>query len=164
MKKEKVNFFERLEITDPEYAQKLYDKEEKKLKLKLICTAIAAVGSIGGAYCFTNVRSSGFLFNLLGFFWIAGMVAIIVAGSFKNLLNIILKFGKIAYYIIPFPLIDIFCFIFGAAIGFIACMVLPVIPCGITLYQSYKNINEAKNYLASYYHTSSQSTENNKTL
>lgn len=47
-KMKKVNLFEKLEITDPDYATKLYEKEKRKWKFKLICTGIAALGSIAG--------------------------------------------------------------------------------------------------------------------
>lgn len=162
--KEKVRLFEKVEITDPEYAQKLYDKEESKFKWKLICFGVALLGSIGGAICFGNVGANGFVYDLLGVLWLLGIAAVIAAGSFMSLIKIILKFGKIAYTIVPFILIDVVCFIFGAAFGFIVCMILPVIPCGMTLYQSYKNIKEAQNYLALWNHNAIQSDENEENI
>ena len=165
MKKEKikVNLFERVDITDPEYAQKMYDKEKSKFKLKLICTAVALIGSIGGLYCFNSVGAKDFLYNLLGVLWLLGIASVIVAGSFVNLFKFIVKFGKFGYYLaVPFPL-DIVCFVFGLAIGFLLCFIFPVIPCVITLYQSWKNLNAAKDYLALYHHNSTNvDIEDNK--
>ena len=162
--KKKVGLFEKVEITDPEYAQKMYDKEESKFKWKLICTGVALLGSIGGLCCFNHAVTNDFLYGLLGLLWLLGIAAVIAAGSFMSLISIILKFGKIAYTIVPFILIDVVCFIFGAALGFVACMVLPVIPCAITLYQSYKNMTEAKNYLALWNHNTNSSNENTEDI
>ena len=145
--KKKVSFFERIEITDPDYAQKVYDKENGRFKFKLICTGLALIASICGLVM-VNVHSDmAFLSSLLGFLWFLGMIATVLAGSLLNFLKIILKFGQVAYYIVPFVLVDVVCFALGALLGFIVCLIAPVVPCAITLYQSYQNLNDTKNYL-----------------
>ncbi len=50
MPKNKIDFFEESEITDLEYAQKIYDTETTKFKTKLICCIVAAVGSVCGYF------------------------------------------------------------------------------------------------------------------
>lgn len=151
--KKKVSLFERIEITDPDYAQKMYDKEVNKFKFKLICTGVALVGSVGGWFLI-NPISNNFLSTCLSVLWLVGVIATIAAGSIGNLFKVIFKFGKIAYNIVPFILIDLVCFVFGLALGFLVCMLFPVVPCAITLYQSKENIRNAKDYLALYYHNS----------
>ncbi len=151
--KKKVSFFERIEITDPEYAQKVYDKEKSRFKFKLICGAVALVGSIGGLVMFSSQNSSNeFLSALLSIMWLLGIVASMIAGSFLNFFKVILKFGQIAYYIVPFVLIDLVGFVFGAVFGLMVCFVLPIVPCAVTLCQSYNNLKDTKDYLALYYH------------
>ncbi len=154
--KKKENLFERIEITDPEYAQKMYDKEQSKFKFKLICTAVAFIGSIGG-YCMINKVGDDFVISCMSILWLLGLIATIVAGSIGNFFKIILKFGQTAYNIVPFVLIDIVCFVIGLALGLFACLLFPVVPCAITLYQSREDIKSAKDYLALYYHNSNRS-------
>lgn len=151
--KKKVSLFERIEITDPEYAQKVYDKEKSRFKFKLICGAIALIGSICALVMF-KVLSSGneFLSALLSAFWLLGIVASMIAGYLLNFFKVILKFGQIAYHIIPFVLVDLVGFVFGAAFGLMVCFMLPIVPCAVTLYQSYQNLKDTKDYLALYYH------------
>ena len=150
--KKKVAFFEGIEITDPEYAQKVYDKENSRFKFKLVCAGMALIASICG-FVMVNVHSDmGFLSSLMGFLWLLGMIATVIAGSLLNFFKIVLKFGQVAYYLVPFVLIDVVCFVFGAVIGFVVCLMFPVVPCAITLYQSYQNLKDTKDYLALYYH------------
>ena len=151
--KKKVAFFERIEITDPEYAQKMYEKEKNRFKFKLICGAVALVGSIAGLVTFNSSPSGNeFLLGLLSILWLLGIVASMIAGFLMNFFKVILKFGQIAYYIVPLAWLDIFAFVMGAAIGLIVCFIFPIVPCAITLYQSYNNLRDTKDYLALYYH------------
>ena len=153
MEKKKVKFFERIEITDPEYAQKVYDKETKRFKLKLICAGVSLIGSICGFVLFNGSgMDRGFLMSLMGILWGLGIVATFVAGSLLNFFKIILKFGQAAYNIVPYIFIDMLCFVFGAALGLIVCFVFPVVPCSLALYQSYHNLKDAKDYLALYHY------------
>lgn len=145
--KQKVKFFEKIEITDPEYAQKVYEKEERKFKIKLIFTGIALLGSIGG-FLVINNTGKGFIYDCLGITWLLGILCALLAGSIKNIFKIIFTIGKFGYFLaVPFPL-DIVCFVFGIGIGILLCFMLPVIPCVITLYESYQNKKSAKDYLA----------------
>ncbi len=160
--KKKLGFFEKIEITDPEYAQKMYNNETVRFKRKLICAGIALVGSLCGFFMLNHIGTGGgFLSDLLSVLWLLGFVAAIVAGSLLNFFKIIIQFGKIAYYIVPFVFIGAICFVFGAAVGFIVCFAFPIVPCGITVYQSYKNLKESKNYLASYYYEKTSSQHQN---
>ena len=148
----KINLLEKVEITDPDYATKLYEKEKRKWKFKLICTGIAALGSIAGLLI-GNVNYDGN--ELLIFFillsWFSGIIATIITSPI-NIFRVILKCGSVAYHIVPFLLIDLVAFIFGLTLGFLAVMMLPVIPCLVTLYQSHQNMKYAKYYLAMYHH------------
>lgn len=150
-KMKKVNLFEKVDITDPDYATKLYEKEEQKWKLKLICTVIAALGSIGSMLNGNFLQSDhDVLATICGFFWLGGIVASFIASPI-NVLKVILKFGSVAYHIVPFLLIDLVSFILGLGLGFVAVFMLPVIPCLVTLYQSHQNMKYAKDYLAMYH-------------
>lgn len=149
MKKENVKLFEKIEITDPEYAKKLYEKESKKWNLKLICTIIAAVGSVCGFLCMSDtLDKTGFLYDLVQFVWFVGLVAMLVAGSVINTLKLIFKVGQLGYYIVPFVLLDLIGFVFGLAFGLIITLMLPVVPAAMTLYQSWQNKKTAEEYLA----------------
>lgn len=162
MKKEKnkVSLFEKVNITDPEYAEKLYQKEKKKQKIKLICTGLAAIGSIAGLlYISGSIESETLIVAIFGV-WAVGFIAALVAGSFINFFKVVFKFASIIYYIIPFILFDILGFVFGLAIGLIGVVLFPVIPCIITLWQSRQNMKYAKDYLALYYQQSNNSDSN----
>ena len=154
--KKPVNFFERIEVTDPDYAQKVYDKESSRFKLKQICMCLALVASICGLVMVSVHDIAPFLISSMGFLWLLGFIATIIAGSLANYLKIVFKFGQAAYYHIPFIFVDIVCFILGATIGLMVCLMFPVIPCVITLYQSYQNLKGAKEYLALYHQESTQ--------
>ncbi len=47
-----VKLFEMVNISDPDYAQKLYDKEKQWLNVALICTAISAVTTVSDIIMF----------------------------------------------------------------------------------------------------------------
>lgn len=153
MKKEKnkVRLFESVNITDPEYAEKLYQKEKKKQKIKLICTGIAAIGSIAGLLYISGSIESEALIVAIFAVWAVGFIAALIAGSFINFFKVVFKFASIIYYIIPFILLDILGFVFGLAIGLMGVVLFPIIPCIITLWQSRQNMKYAKDYLALYY-------------
>lgn len=147
----KVNLFEKVDITDPDYATKLYEKEEQKWKVKLICTAIAALGSVGSMLNGNFLQSDNdFLAGICGLFWLSGIIAAFISSPI-NVFKVILKCGSIAYHIVPFLLIDLAAFVLGLGLGFVAVFMLPVIPCLVTLYQSRQNMKYAKDYLALYH-------------
>ncbi len=148
MKKEKVDFFETEEITDAEEALLTQDKETKRLKIKLICTAIALLGSIGGYLCmWSNIDKTGLLYEATGVVWLLGIIAMFVAGSFFSVIKTIFKVGQLAYRIVPFYILDIFAFIIGLALGVMLAFSFPIIPCLMMLYNSYKSIQNAEEFL-----------------
>ncbi len=153
MNKEKARekLFERVNIADPEYAQKLYDKEKIKLKIKLVCIIIAAMGSICGyIYVFgEQIDKNTFWHSVCGVMWMLGLLSTLVAGSFFNIFKVIFKVGQFGYNLIPFFLLNLLGFVFGLAFGIIVAITLPVIPCAMTLYQSWQNMNDAEDYLES---------------
>ena len=150
-KMKKVNMFEKVHITDPDYATKLYEKEEQKWKFKLICTAIATLGSVGSMLNGNFLQSDhDVLATICGFLWLGGIVASFIASPI-NVLKVIFKFGSVAYHLVPFLLIDLVAFVLGLALGFVAAFMLPVIPCLVTLYQSHQNMKYANDYLAMYH-------------
>ena len=85
--KKKVSFFERIEITDPDYAQKVYDKENGRFKFKLACTGMALIASICGLVMVNVDGDASFLLSFLGFLWFIGMIATVLAGSLLNFLK-----------------------------------------------------------------------------
>ena len=147
-KMKKVNLFEKVDITDSDYATKLYEKEEQKWKFKLTCTVIAVLGSIGSLLYANYMNSDNeFLSSTFAILWLCGMIAAVITSPI-NIFRVIFKFGSVAYYVVPFILIDLVAFVLGLALGFIAVTMLPVIPCLVTLYQSHQNMKYAKDYLA----------------
>ncbi len=149
-KMKKVNLFEKVEITDPEYATKLYEKEEQKWKIKLICTAVAGVGSVCSLATFAASRNeTTILSGLIAIIWLLGIVASLVASP-VNVFKVIFKCGSLGYQVVPFILIDLIGFVFGLAFGILGVAIFPVIPCLVTLYQSRQNMKYAKDFLALY--------------
>lgn len=148
MKKEKGDFFETEEITDANEALLTQDKETKRLKVKLICTAIALLGSIGGyIVMWASNGKDGFWYTLCGCVWLLGIIAMFVAGSFFSVIKTIFKVGQFAYRIVPFYILDLLAFVIGLALGVMLTFSFPVIPCLMMLYNSYKSLQNAEEFL-----------------
>lgn len=148
MKKEKISLFEKIDITEPNFAKKLYSKEKTKCKIKVICVTLAAIGSICGyLYIFGEIDKSSAAHDICGVVWFIGLIAAIIAGSVINFFKVILKVGQLGYHLVPFILLDILGFVFGLAFGLMVAVTLPVIPAAMTLYQSWQNLKDAESYL-----------------
>lgn len=145
--KTKEPIFERMVIEDQEFAQQIYDKEQKKFKFKLICAGISLFSTIG--YFLWNVNLGALLNELIAFGAIAGWVATLISSPL-NVLKTILKFAKIGLYVVPFYLIDLIGAVLGAALALYIFYAFPVVFCIIGLYQSYLNKKDAEDYLTSY--------------
>lgn len=148
MKKEKITLFEKVEITDPEYAQKLYDKETQKFKLKLICAGISLLTSISWLLFFllesvmpTTVE------DLLLIPMAVGIIVAVVAGPI-TVVKTVFKIAGTGWRIIPFFLLDIVGFLFGLIFAVLGLLFVPVLYCAIILYQSYNTKKEAEAFLA----------------
>lgn len=148
MKKEKISLFEKVEITDPEYAQKLYNKETQKFKLKLICAGISLLTSISWLFYFllesimpTTVE------DLLLIPMAVGIIAAVVAGPI-TVVKTVFKIARTGWHIIPFFLLDIVGFLFGLIFAVLGLLFVPVLYCAIILYQSYNTKKEAESFLA----------------
>lgn len=148
-KKEKVNLIDTLEFESVEAAEIFLKKSEKKWKVKLICTVIAAVGTIGILLVFNDAITNDILGGIFAILGLAGIIAAIVAGSFFNYIKVIWKCAKIGYCIVPFYLLDLVGFLIGAGVGMLIVCLLPVVPAGITLLQYKGNIEVAKDFIAS---------------
>lgn len=140
--------FEKVDITDPEYAQKLYEKETQKFKIKVICAGISLLTSISWLLYFLlesvlPTAVEDLLLVPLGI----GIIATIVAGPI-TVLKTIFKVGKIGYTIMPIILLDAFCFIIGICLALAALLIVPVLYCAVILYQSYKTKKAAEEFLA----------------
>lgn len=148
MKKEKTSLFEKVEITDPEYAQKIYEKETQKFKLKLICAGVSLLTSISWLlYFLLESVSPTAIEDLLLISLGIGIIATIVSGPI-TIIKTIFKVGQIGYTIMPIILLDVFCFIIGIWLALAALLIAPVLHCAVILYQSYKNKKAAEEFLA----------------
>lgn len=78
MKKEKVNLFEKIDINDPDYAQRVYDKETEKFKFKLICGGISLLTSIAWL-CVNAFGMNSVAANITGLFIPVGIIATILS-------------------------------------------------------------------------------------
>ena len=142
--KKQERLFERIEITDQEFAQKMYNDEPKKFKFKLICAGISLFSTVG--FFLWKVDLGTFLNNLIAFVSIAGWIATIISSPL-NVLKTIVKFAKIGRYIIPFYFFDLIGVVLGAFLALYIFYGFPIIYCIIGLYQSYLNKKAAKDYL-----------------
>ncbi len=153
MKKEKktISLFEKVKIEDPAYAQKLYDKECLKFKIKLICTVYCAVGSIIISLILwgplKDYPETLFL-DIVAIFGLLSYVACIVGGGLIKGLKLLGYIGLAAWYIIPIFPIDLIALAVAGVFSLMVLMSAPVIPAAISLYQSYKNKKEAEEFLA----------------
>ncbi len=148
--KPKVKLFERVNIADSDYAQKLYDKEKQWLKVVLICTAISAVATVSDMVMLhLGSEISGTIFEILVVtMWFVGMLAQFVAGKAIVPIKMIWTFIKLGYNIIPFILFDLLGAVAGLVVGAVIIIYLPVISCLYALYQSYRNLKDAEQFLA----------------
>ncbi len=145
---EKNTLFEKVEITDPEYAQKLYEKETQKFKIKVICAGVSLLTSISWLLYFLlesvlPTAIEDLLLIPLGI----GIIAAIISGPI-TIIKTIFKVGKIGYTIMPIILLDIFCFIMGILVALVALVYVPILHCAVILYQSYKAKKAAEEFLA----------------
>ncbi len=146
--KEKEKFFERMEISDPEYAQKVYNKEHNWFKFKLICAGIALPTSI--IWFFSDaIKDLPVISTVMAIIMSAGYVAALISCPFM-IIKTVFKVARFMYALVPFILLDVF----AGAIGLVAALFMflyaPAVYCAIGIYQSYKNLNEAKAFLAYY--------------
>ncbi len=146
MKKEKVNFMDKIEFDSSEYAKQLYQKETRKLKFKIICAAISLLTPLAWAvFMFTELGNNLFVGYTMGTFLYAGIAATIISNPIQ-ILKTTLKAGAFGWYIAPILLIDILTFMLGLAISVIALLLVPTIHCGVGVYQCYRNRKDAEVY------------------
>ncbi len=145
--KKKLNLFEKIEFTDPEYAQKTFDKENTKFKFKLICSVIAAIGSIGAVIVFNGDIESEFLETIISLFVYAGWGAWIISGGIISHFKTIAKICGWIFILLPIP-INLGAMLFMLLPTLYVPFLVPVIPTLLATYQSYKNRKDAGEYLA----------------
>lgn len=149
-KKEKVKLFEKVEISGPEFAKELYEKESKKFKFRLVCTIAALIATL------IFILFSGPLSSLSDIavietvsivIYVGGLLCTLLSGP-VGVLKLFLKAGKFCYWIVPFILFDLIFFVIGLAVALIAFCVAPVIFAAYNLYQSYLTKKDAQEFLA----------------
>lgn len=149
-KKEKVKFFERVVIEDVSYAEEVYERESKRFKISLICTAVAALGTLLFNVGQTSDALKLLLWGVFGWatvlFYGEGLIGTILTGP-KNVLKLIWKVGLFGYWIVPFFGIDLLGFVFSISAALIVLVFYPVVFSLYNLYQSYTNMKDAEDFL-----------------
>ena len=149
-KKEKVKLFERVEISGPEFAKELYEKESKKFKFRLICTIAALAATLAFSLFLgplKNLTDIAVIDILVSSVYIIGMILTVVSGP-VGVLKLFLKAGKFCYWIVPFVLFDLIGFIFGLCMALSVFCFAPVVFAAYNLYQSYITKKDASEFLA----------------
>lgn len=145
--KTKETMFEKgAEFANLNQAKQVAEKEGKKIKFKLICAAISLVTSIAWLIYGSGVEGTT-AEDVLGWLVVIGVAAMLVCTN-VSYLKYFGKCCKITWFLIPiFPIDLIFCIMGGVAF-MMASLYVPVLPCLITLYQSYITKKEAENYIS----------------
>lgn len=145
--KTKETMFEKgTEFVNLNHAKQVSEKEGKKIKFKLICSAISLVTSIAWLIYGSGVEGTT-AEDILGWFVVIGIVAMFACTNISYF-KYFGKCCKITWFLIPiFPIDIIFCILGGTAF-MMASLYVPVLPCLITLYQSYITKKEADNYIS----------------
>ena len=145
--KTKETMFEKgTEFVNLNHAKQVAEKEGKKIKFKLICSAISLVTSIAWLIYGSGVEGTT-AEDILGWLVVIGVAAMLVCTNISYL-KYFGKCCKITWFLIPiFPVDLIFCVMGGVAF-MMASLYVPVLPCLITLYQSYITKKEAENYIS----------------
>ncbi len=146
--KKKISIFEKIQLTDMTYAKHTYEKEKLKFKIRLVCTVLAAIGTV----CYSifvkrGLDNPAFLDYLLVTGTLFGWAATLVAGYVIKVFSLVFKCGLFVYYLIPFFFFDLFGFVAGAVFALWIILFYPIVPCLIFLFQSGRNMLEAKEYL-----------------
>lgn len=150
MSKKKVSLFEKIDISDRDYAQKLYDKEKQWLKVVLICTAISAVATVTDMIMLhlgSDISGTIFEFIVVAM-WFVGLISQLISGKVLIPIKMIWTLMKIGYNIIPIILFDLFGAVAGLVVGAVIVIYVPIISCLYALYQSYQNMKDAEQFLA----------------
>ncbi|MBQ3007551.1 MAG: hypothetical protein IJD78_08325 [Clostridia bacterium] len=147
--KTKETMFEKgAEFVNLNQAKQVAEKEGKKIKFKLICGAISLVTSIAWLIYGSGVEGT-IAEDILGWLVVIGIAAMLICTNISYL-KYFGKCCKITWFLIPiFPVDLIFCVMGGVAF-MMASLYVPVLPCLITLYQSYITKKEADSYIAAY--------------
>lgn len=145
--KEKVSMFEHISYDDPEYAQKVYEKECGKMKFKGICFAVSIPGSIGGIMMNVFGVSNDFATDIIAILMLIAIIATLLSGP-AIVLKTVWKVVKFGWYIIPFYILDLFGIILGFYASVMCFFTMPSVFAGINLYQSYVNKMDLEKYLA----------------
>lgn len=146
--KKKVQLFEGVEISDLEYARTVYNKEKSRLKFKLICAGIALLTSIIWLFSDT-IKDLHVISTVMAIIMSAGYVAALISCPFV-IIKTVFKVARFMYALVPFILLDVFAGAIGLVAALFVFLYAPVAYCAIGIYQSYKNLNEAKAFLTYY--------------
>ncbi len=145
MEKQKVTLFDKLNLTDKTHAQKVYERECFKFRIKLICALLAILPSIC-LLIYKSVAGIPILATLVDVVGAAGWIATLVSCPL-TILKGVWKLVKMGWSIVPFFFFDLV----GAAFGFVVAIFIlvyaPVVYCAYGLYQCYLHKREAEEYL-----------------
>ncbi len=146
--KEKVEIFEKNpEFSSPSEAQEAYKKADFKFKFSIVCSAIAALGSIVWLLSKTPVYAHPVGMEICDAILKISLVTMLICTNI-NYIKYLWKAIKFTWFIVPIFPIDLFFCIFGAAAFFALSLFVPALPCLMTLYQAYINRKEARKYLS----------------
>lgn len=146
-KSKKAKMFEKPEFNSVEEAERLYDKENKKFKIKLILTILAALGSVGWLIFLNLGNSNDFLAGLGLVLVIIGILSALICGVVIKTLKLVFKCAEIGWFVVPFFPADLIGAVVGLFVGFFAFIFVPVLVCLATLRQSKINMDEAERFV-----------------
>lgn len=157
MKKKKVKFMDEIEFSSSEYAKQLYIKENKKLKLKIICAFISVLTPLvwiflfsfkektGAAFTTNSVLADNIIGMVLSVFLLAGIGATIISNPVQ-IIKTTFKLAEFGWFLVPFIIADIIAAIVCACVSVISLMFVPTFHCAVGIYQSYRNKKDAEVY------------------
>lgn len=148
-KKYDVEIVEIPAFANTDEAQNTLSKEEKKIKLNMIATGVALLGSI--FFISAQSQSLSFLYTgimeyITAAIYLAGLAATIALNPIKTFKSLF-AFAKVGYNLVPFLFIDWLGFLAFFLVGLLGLFYVPVVYAAYNLYDSYKTIKEAKSFL-----------------
>ena len=142
-------FVKGLQFANLSQAKQISEKEGKKLKFQLICAGISVLTTVAWLlFWFTGIEGTP-AEDALAVPLILGWLAMLV-GSNKNYIRYLGKSVKITWFLIPLFPIDLLMCIMGAVVFFIFSVYFPIVPCLMTVYQSYLTKKDADSYISAF--------------
>lgn len=143
--KENASFFTKKEIHGIEYAQKEYDMECLRFRMKLVCAGISLLSPL--SFLVFSIFGDVGIWNVIETLMIVVACGATLAANPIISLRTVWKFGVIGYWIVPFLLINFIGFILGIFLALMLFIVFPTFYCVIGLIQSYRDKKDTRTYL-----------------